>query len=74
MKMTSVYLDPQLVSAIDRLAASQGITKAEAIRRALRRATEDLTQPPVTAIGVGEGTGDVAREVDRHLSESGFGR
>lgn len=28
----------------------------------------------VTAIGVGQGPGDVAADIDRHLGETGFGR
>lgn len=73
MKKTSVYLDPELDRALARFAASRGLTKAEAIRRALADAVAGAPQPRVTAIGVGEGPGDVADDVDRHLAETGFG-
>ncbi len=74
MKKTSLYLDPQLDRALGRLAAQGGITKAEAIRRALAQAVADAPpRPRITAVGVGEGPGDVADAVDRHLAQTGFG-
>ena len=73
MKRTTVYLEPELDRAIGRLAARQGVSKAEAIRRALRDATRGLERPRIKAIGVGRGPGDVADDVDRHLAETGFG-
>jgi predicted transcriptional regulator len=73
VKKTTVYLEPELDRAIGRLAVRQGISKAEAIRRALRDATRGLERPRIKAIGVGRGPGDVADDVDRHLTETGFG-
>ena len=73
MKKTTVYLEPELDRAVERLAARQGISKAEAIRRALRDATRGLERRRIRAIGVGKGPGDVADDVDRHLTETGFG-
>ena len=73
MKKTSLYLDPETDRALSRLAAAQGITKAEAIRRALVQAVAEAPRPRIAAIGVGEGPGDVADDVDRHLTRSGFG-
>ena len=73
MKKTSVYLEPELDRAIARLAGAEGITKAEAIRRALLAAVEGRPRPRITAIGVGEGPGDVSGDVDRHLRETAFG-
>ena len=73
MKKTSIYLDPQLDRALARLAASSGVTKAEAIRRALANAVADTARPRITAIGVAAGPGDVADDVDRHLAETAFG-
>ena len=73
VRKTSVYLEPELDRAIARLAERHGLTKAEAIRRALRAAVAGSGRPRVRAIGVGEGPGDVADDVDRHLAESGFG-
>lgn len=73
MKKTTVYLEPDLDRALNRLAASTGLSKSEVIRMALRKAVEEAPRPVVTAIGVGEGPGDVAGDVDRHLTETKFG-
>lgn len=73
MKKTSVYFEPDLDQALDRSASEAGMTKAEFIRRALRRAVADEQRPRISAIGLGEGPGDVAGAVDRNLRESGFG-
>ncbi len=73
MKKTSVYLEPELDRALDRLAARDGVSKAEVIRRALRQAVEGLDSPRMTAIGVGHGPGDAASNVDKYLTETGFG-
>jgi hypothetical protein len=62
-------LDAQLA----RKAEAEGITKAELIRRSLERAVGSTERPRITAIGVGEGPGDVADNVDRHLADTGFG-
>ncbi len=74
MKKTSVYLEPELDRALDRLAARDEISKAEAIRRALRAAVVGLERPRLSAIGVGSGPGDVSANVDKYLDETGFGR
>jgi predicted transcriptional regulator len=74
MKKTSLYLDPETDRALERLSRARGITKAEAIRRALDEAVRQVERPRISAIGVGEGPGDVAADVDRHLYESGFGQ
>jgi hypothetical protein len=71
VKKTSIYLEPELDRALARQAASTGVTKAQLIRETLRRAI--APQPRITAIGVGEGPGDVADNVDRYLLETGFG-
>jgi Ribbon-helix-helix protein, copG family len=73
VKKTSVYLSPALDAALAREAALQGVTKAELIRRTLQGAVSGSKRPRITAIGVGEGPGDVAGDVDRHLAETGFG-
>ncbi len=73
MKKTTIYLEPELDQAIGRLAAQQKVSKAEAIRAALRQATNDVERPRIKAIGVAHGPGDVANDVDRHLRETGFG-
>jgi predicted transcriptional regulator len=74
MKKTSLYLDPETDRALERLARARGITKAEAIRRALDEAVRQVERPRIAAIGVGQGPGDVVEDVDRHLDESGFGQ
>ena len=73
MKKTSVYLEPELDRAVALWAESQGVSKAEVIRLALRAAVEGVRRPRLTAIGIGRGPGDVAGDVDRHLAETGFG-
>lgn len=73
MKKTTLYLEPELDRALDRLAAQDGVSKAEAIRAALRHATRRVERPRITAIGVAHGPGDVAGDIDRHLRETGFG-
>lgn len=74
MKKTSLYLEPELDDALRRLADQRGVTKAEVIRQALRAAVPEARRPRVSAIGVAEGPGDVAGDVDRHLRETGFGQ
>jgi predicted transcriptional regulator len=74
MKKTSVYLESETDRALDRLAKAQGISKAEAIRRAIDEAVRKVERPRIRAIGVGSGPGDVADDVDRHLKETGFGQ
>lgn len=72
MKKTSIYLDPELDLAIARLAEAEGISKAEAIRRAVARAVAGRPpRPRITAIGVGEGPGDVVDRFDDYLAGMG---
>lgn len=73
MKKTSIYFDSDLDHQIDLLARRDGISRSEAIRRAVRAAAEGLGRPRFTAIGIARGPGDVAENVDRHLDETGFG-
>lgn len=76
MKKTTVYLEPDLDRAMGGLAERAGLTKAEAIRRALRSAVQaESVRPRIRAIGLdgGDGPTDTADAVDRHLREAGFG-
>jgi predicted transcriptional regulator len=73
MKKTTLYMEPELDRALDRLAEQHGISKAEVIRRALRDVTRRVQRPRISAIGLGHGPGDVADNVDRHLAETAFG-
>jgi hypothetical protein len=52
MKKTSIYLEPELDMELARVAHGDGVTKAELIRRTLRRAVEQHPQPQITAIGL----------------------
>jgi predicted DNA-binding protein len=72
VKKTSIYLEPELDRALSRRAEATGVTKAELIRETLRRSVS-TGRPRITAIGVIEGPGDVADNVDAYLAE-GFGR
>lgn len=73
VKKTSLYLDPDVDLALERLAAAEGVTKAEIVRRALAREAHRSPRPRITAIGVGAGPGDVADNVDAHLRDTAFG-
>lgn len=73
-KKTTIYLETELDRALDVRAEHEGTSKAAVIRRVLWQAVEGFGRPRVRAIGVGEGPGDVACDVDRHLDETGFGR
>jgi predicted transcriptional regulator len=72
VKKTSIYLEPELDRALARYATARGISKAEAIRRAIADVVA-APRPRITAIGVGEGPGDLAERHDDYLRE-GFGR
>lgn len=72
MKKTSIYLEPDLDFAITRFAEVHGISKAEAIRRAIAQQVGLRERPRITAIGVGEGPGDGSENLDDYLA--GFGR
>jgi hypothetical protein len=52
MKKTSIYLEPDLDVALARVAQGDGVTKAELIRRELRRAVDQHPKPQITAIGL----------------------
>lgn len=73
VKKTSLYLDPDVELALERLAVAEGVTKAEIVRRALAKEAQRSPRPRITAIGVGAGPGDVADNVDEHLRDTGFG-
>lgn len=72
VKKTSLYIDPEIDRALAHRAATEGVTKAELIRRALAAAVGD-GQPRPSAAGVFEGPPSLAAETDRHLAESRFG-
>ena len=73
MKKTTVYLEPELDLALGRLAVQRRVSKAEVIRAALRDAARESERPRIAAIDLARGPGDVADNVDRHLTDSGFG-
>ena len=73
MRKTSIYIDPEVNRALDRRATAEGTTKAALIRAALAEAaaTERVGKP--RGCGVFKGPGDLARNADHYLAESGFG-
>ena len=72
LKKTSLYLDPDVDRGLARIATRQGVTKAEAIRQILARAVAaEPARPRITAIGLGEGPGDVIDRMDEYMK--GFG-
>lgn len=73
VKKTSIYLDPEVDSALDRRANMEGTTKAALIRGALVEAAAPAMRPRPRACGVFSGPGDLSRSVDRYLAETGFG-
>jgi predicted transcriptional regulator len=73
MRKMSIYLDPEVNRALDRRAASEGTTKAALIREALATAAAPARGRKPQACGVFEGPGDLARNADGYLAESGFG-
>ncbi|MGA9875111.1 MAG: CopG family transcriptional regulator [Solirubrobacteraceae bacterium] len=73
MVKTSIYLDPEIDSALTRRAAAEGTTKAALIREALAKAAASTPRPRPRAAGVFDGPGDLARDTDRYLAQTGFG-
>ncbi|MCW3038829.1 MAG: CopG family transcriptional regulator [Solirubrobacterales bacterium] len=75
MKKTSVYLDDALDHALAQRAAEEGLTKAELIRRTLSGAVQRPKRPKFEGIGIIDDGGptDMAANVDRYLTETGFG-
>jgi Ribbon-helix-helix protein, copG family len=73
LKKTSIYLEAEVDRALDRRAVAEGTTKAALIRLALAAAVAPAVRPRPRACGVFDGPEDLAREADRHLTQSGFG-
>lgn len=71
MKKTSLYIDLEVDRALDRRAATEGISKAEFVRRVLAAAVSERPRP--RARGVFEGPRDFGSGAERHLAETGFG-
>lgn len=71
MKKTSIYLEPELDEAITRRAETLGISKAEAIRRAIAHETGLRKRPRITVIGIAEGPGDIVDNFDEYLAGMG---
>lgn len=72
LKKTSLYLDPDVDRGLARIAAREGVKKAEAIRQILARAVAaEPARPRITAIGIAEGPGDVVDRIDEYMK--GFG-
>jgi hypothetical protein len=73
VKKTSIYIEPDVDVALSRLAATQGTTKAELIRGALRAAAIPALRVKPQARGVFAGPADLAGNPDEHLASTGFG-
>ena len=73
VKKTSIYLNAELDHVLARYATAHGISKAEAVRRAVASLAAEAPRPRITAIGVAEGPGDIAENDELYLLE-GFGR
>jgi 3-methyladenine DNA glycosylase Mpg len=73
MKKMSIYVDPEVNRALDRRALAEGTTKAALIRAALAEAAAVRRIRKPQAVGVFSGPGDLARNVDKYLAETGFG-
>jgi hypothetical protein len=73
VKKTSIYLDPDVDRALGRRATAEGTTKAALIRDALANAAASATRARPRACGVFDGPGDLSENVDRYLSDTGFG-
>lgn len=71
MKKTSLYLDPDVDRALARRAKSEGITKAELVRRALAEAASGRRAR--ASVGVFDGPEDLGAATDRHLADTRFG-
>ncbi len=71
MKKTSIYLEADLDLAITRFAEAQGISKAEAIRRAIAQQVGLRKRPRIAAIAVGEGPEDGSENLDDYLAALG---
>jgi hypothetical protein len=69
MDKTTVYLPAELKTGLRRVAKERGVSEAEVIRDALRRAVSG--ERPRPRPGLFAGTEPVAREIDAHLR--GFG-
>lgn len=73
MKKTSIYLEPEIDEALAKRAAEEGLTKAEFIRRSLAGVVAKPKRPKPTLGAIRSGRRDVSGDVDRYLSETGFG-
>ena len=73
MRKTTIYIEEAIDLALARRAASEGTTKAELIRVALREAAKPALRAKPRAAGVFAGPPDLAERADAYLAETGFG-
>jgi len=69
MKKTSLYIDPEVDRALAWRAATEGVSKAELVRRVLAAAEAERPRPKARAVF--EGARDLGAEAERHLVEMG---
>ena len=69
--MASLYIDPNVDTALNRRAGAEGIIKAKLVRRVLAAAVSEWPRP--RARGVFDGPRDLGSEAERNPPEMGFG-
>ena len=72
MRRTTIYLPDDLKAALERTAASRGISEAEVVRGALAAATADQAHPRPQVPLFDSGDPMLAERVDEELA-AGFG-
>lgn len=65
MRRMIFQANEELLGRLKRRARERGLSEAQVIREALERELDDATQPPLTCIGVAEGSGEnLAERID----------
>lgn len=71
MKKTTVYIGDELKASLERVAAAEGCSEAELIRRGILEVTEKSTRPKPRLGPFSSGDPTLAERVDEELE--GFG-
>ena len=72
MRRTTIYLPDELKLALERTAATRGMSEAEVVRRALIAATAEASEPRLRIPLFDSGDATLAERVDDELA-AGFG-
>ena len=67
MKRTNIYLDEEQAAALDRLAAQQGVSRAELIRQLLDRVLTNTDENLASDLHAIENSFGVMRDIDEPL-------